>query len=132
MHKELIDGVLVDVLGPGDPGFVSPDVTDSPAVVTPVDPAPISVTNKDNVKLVDSVGPDEVKVEEAKTVEERVKTYIHGTDFSLTQAELDEYKKLNAELTSLLEGKTLGDIPLSDPYYSKKAELDVFVSRLHK
>lgn len=57
---------------------------------------------------------------------------IHGARVMLTDEDFQKYKELT-EAVSEAQGKQgVSDIPLSDPYWERKRELDAFVSKMKR
>lgn len=59
-------------------------------------------------------------------------TYLHGTRVLITDEQRAEYDAKIKELSDLQGEMGTADIPLGDPYWSKKQELDAFVARLKR
>lgn len=59
-------------------------------------------------------------------------TYLHGSRVLISDEERAKYDQLLKEMNDLMGDTAPGDIPLGDPYYTKKAELDAFVARLKR
>lgn len=58
--------------------------------------------------------------------------YLNGTRVLVTDEQKAKYDEMLAEINRLMGDVSPGDIPLGDPYYIKKAELDAFVARLKR
>jgi hypothetical protein len=59
-------------------------------------------------------------------------TYLHGTRVLISDEQRAKYHQMIKELFDLHGDAGVGDIPLGDPYWAKKAELDAFVARLKR
>lgn len=124
-NKALVDGKIVDV---DDDGNVITLV-----VPTSDAPGPVVVTDKDDLKLVDSPSNDEVVVSvEKEAAPKYTEMYLHGAKFLVTDEQKAKYDALLAELNKALGDTSPGDVPLNSPYYAKKAELDLFVAGLKR
>lgn len=58
--------------------------------------------------------------------------YIHGTRVLITDEQKAKVDEMTNRLTELEDGRAIGDIPVFDPYWDHKKELDAYVARLKR
>lgn len=59
-------------------------------------------------------------------------TYLHGTKVLITDAQRQQYEDMLKAMNDAAGDTAPSDIPLNDPYWQKKQELDAFVARLKR
>jgi len=58
--------------------------------------------------------------------------YIHGNRVMLRAGEKENIDALTADLNKMQDGRGISDIPVSDPFWEKKKELDAVVANLRR
>lgn len=58
--------------------------------------------------------------------------YVAGNRVMLTEQEFSDYQAKLEEVNKILDGRPLGDVPLSDPYYGKVGEIERMVAGMRR
>ena len=134
MTLKLVNGELVEVDELGNPvALVTGEV---PAIPSGGE---VLVVDKDDLKVKPSAEGGEVEITKVGITDEVVEEspkytehYLSGVRVLITTEQKEKYDSLLSELTTLHDNRGVADIPVSDPYYAKKAELDAFVGGLRR